>query len=134
MSRTTGTSTTFGTCYSNAVAHETSPLSLIAAGTAWRIFGSKKSAEKLLAAVDSDDEQNRMIAGMSLVKAGDRTFDLIERKIEAGEATPLVVSLLPDLDGPRTRQILTRILADGPENLRETARQCIELLDRMETA
>ncbi len=105
----------------------------MAAGAAWRIFGSRKSAEKLLEAMDGDDEQNRMIAGMSLVKAGKRSVDLIEEKIEAGQATPPVVRLLPDLDGPRTRRIMVRILADGPDELREAARQCIDLLDRMDS-
>lgn len=102
------------------------------AGAAWRLFGSKKSAEKLLDAMEGGDEQNRMLAGMSLVKAGKRSFDLIEQKIEAGEATPPVVCLLPDLDGPRTRQVIARILADGPDELHEAARQCTDLLDRIE--
>lgn len=116
------------------MSHATSPLRIIAAGAAWRMFGSKKSAQKLLDAMDGDDEQNRMIAGMSLVKAGKRSVDLIEEKIGAGEATPPVVRLLPDLDGPRTEQIMRRILADGPDELREVARQCIDLLDRMDSA
>ncbi len=110
----------------------TSSLGIIAAGAAWRLFGSRRSAEKLLAAMNGKDEQARMLAGMSLVKAGERSFDLIEQKIEAGVATPSAVRLLPDLDGPRTRGLMQRILAQGPDDLREAAAQCISLLDRME--
>ena len=96
------------------------------------MFGSKKSAESLFDAMDGDDEQSRMLAGMSLVKAGDRTFDYIEQKIETGEATPKAVCLLPDLDPARARPIVRRILAQGPGELREAAAQCMDLMDRME--
>lgn len=109
-----------------------SSLGIIAAGAAWRLFGSEKCAEKLLAAMDGEDEQIRMLAGISLVRAGERSFDLIEEKIESGVATPPVVRLLPDLDGPRTRELMQRILARGPDELRDAAAQCIDLLDRME--
>jgi type II secretory pathway pseudopilin PulG len=109
-----------------------SSLGIIAAGVAWRLFGSRKSAETLLAAMDAGDEQTRMLAGMSLVRAGARSFDLIEQRIEAGVATPSAVRLLPDLDGPGARELMQRILAHGPDDLRETAAQCISLLDRME--
>ena len=97
------------------------------------MFGTRRSAETLLAAMSSEDEQHRMLAGMSLVKAGQRSFDLIEREIAAGEAAPPLIRLLPDIDGPRSRAVLNQLACSGSDELQDTAEQCIDLLDRIDT-
>ncbi|MGB5490238.1 MAG: hypothetical protein WBM76_05360, partial [Woeseiaceae bacterium] len=66
-----------GTSSSRANERRLSPFRVIAAGTSWRLFGSRRAGEILLQAVSGGDEQNRMLAGMSLVKGGQRSFDLI---------------------------------------------------------
>ena len=54
----------------------------------WRLFGTRQSAETLLQRNVGRSEQNRMLAGISLVKGGQRSFDFIEQKVETGDATP----------------------------------------------
>lgn len=108
------------------------PLRVLAAGFMWRWFGAKGSAEKLLDAVDSQNEQNRMLAGMSLVKAGDKSFDLIEDQIDTGQATPSAVRLLPDIDPGRARGVLEKVSTSEGE-LVETATECIDTINRMES-
>ena len=98
----------------------------------WRMFGTRHAAETLFQAMSGDDEQNRMLAGMSLVKAGKRSFDFIEEKIAIGEASPPVIRLLPDIDGPRTRAVLSQFAVDASGEMADTARQCIDLLDRID--
>jgi radical SAM superfamily enzyme with C-terminal helix-hairpin-helix motif len=109
-----------------------SPFRIMAAGASWRMFGSRRAAETLLQAMSGDDEQSRMLAGMSLVKAGQRSFDLIEEKIEAGEAPAPVIRLLPDIDGKKARAVLDKIAARGTGELKESAEECLDLLDRMD--
>ncbi len=104
---------------------------LLIAGARWRLFGSRRAGEKLLAAMNGDDEQQRMIAGMSLVKAGQRSFRLIERRIAAGEATAPLVRLLPDIGGERARAVLERVAGSASGDLGEAAVECIDLLDRI---
>ena len=104
----------------------------MAAGASWRVFGSRRAAETLLRAMSADDEQSRMLAGMSLVKAGQRSFDMIENKIEAGQASAPVIRLLSDIDGPKARAVLRRIAAGEPGELKNAAEECIDLLDRMD--
>ncbi len=103
----------------------------MAAGTAWRWFGSRNSAETLLGAMAGDDEQNRMLAGMSLVKAGQRSFDLIEKMVDEGAASPPVIRLLPDIGGEKSRDVLIRIAESETGELQDAARECIDLLDRI---
>lgn len=76
---------------------ELSAARILLAGVMWRTFGTRRSGETLLSAMAGDNEQNRMLAGMSLVKAGERSEKLIEKKVETGEAPPPVVRLLDDL-------------------------------------
>lgn len=124
--------TAFGMSSSITVNPRISPLRVIAAGTSWRLFGSRGAAETLLQAMSGDDEQSRMLAGMALVKAGRRSFDLIEERLEAGCASPNVLRLLPDIDAARSRSLLAKIARSEPGELTDTARECIELIERME--
>jgi hypothetical protein len=93
------------------------------------VFGSRRAGEKLIAAMAADDEQNRMLAGMSLVKAGQRSFDFIAEKVDGGEATPAVVRLLSDIDGARARTVLDKLVAGDSVALADAAQQCIDNLD-----
>lgn len=107
------------------------PVRVLSAGFMWRLFGARQSAETLFDAMTGENEQNRMLAGISLVKGGQRSFDFIEQKIAAGEATPPVIRLLSDIDASAARGVLNRV-ADSQGELAETARECIDTLDRIE--
>jgi hypothetical protein len=121
-----------GTSSSHAGGRRISPFRVIAAGTSWRLFGSRRAAETLLKAATGDDEQNRMLAGMSLVKAGRRSFDLIEARVADGQAGASLVQLLPDIDSVRARPVLEKIARTEGGDISDAARQCIELLDRID--
>ncbi len=121
-----------GTSSKRSAQRRFSPFRVLVAGTSWRLFGSARAAETLLAAMSSDDEQNQMLAGMSLIRAGQRSFDLIQEAIEAGEASAQIVRLLPDIDTNRSRPLLEQLAAGDQGELTDTARQCIDLLDRID--
>lgn len=107
-------------------------LKVIGAGVAWRTFGSEAAGKTLLEAVAGDDEQERALAGMSIVKAGERSIALIENARVSGTLTPPVVRLLADIGGSRSRALLSEIAAEeGP--LVETAVESLDLLDRIDT-
>lgn len=109
-----------------------SSLNVMRAGAIWRTVGSRSAGQTLLHSVSGDDEQERMLAGMSLIKAGDRSLDLIHEAYRAGDATPTMIQLLPDLDSPHCRDLLTEISVDqGP--LGETARDGLRRLDRLDS-
>ena len=124
-----------------------SSIKVLMAGASWRLFGSRRAGEILLRALSGDDEQNRMLAGMLLVKAGQRSFGLIKSMIETGEAmdekgsVPLIpdekgsvplIRLLPDIGGEQARGVLERVARNTSGELHEAATECIDLLDRIE--
>ena len=116
-----------------------SSIKVLMAGASWRLFGSHRAGEILLRALSGDDEQNRMLAGMSLVKAGQRSLRLIEKKINDEKGTdpfskgsvPLI-RLLPDIGGEDARGLLEIIAARNSGDMAEAATECIDLLDRIE--
>ena len=124
--------TGFGASFSIAVKQHISPMRVIVAGSSWRLLGSRRAAETLLQAMSGDNEQNRMLAGMALVKAGQRSFDLIEKKIAAGQASAPVIRLLPDIGGAKARPVLSKIADGEPGEITDAARECISLLDRID--
>ncbi len=108
-----------------------SSIRVLAAGASWRLFGTARAGETLLSAVEGGNEQDRMLAGISLVKAGQRSFDLIEEKIASGEATAPVIRLLPDIGGEKARGLLEKVAAGEPGGAATAASESIELLDRI---
>jgi radical SAM superfamily enzyme with C-terminal helix-hairpin-helix motif len=106
------------------------PVRVLMAGLLWRLSGRPASGDTLLEAFQGSDEQNRMLAGMSLVKAGERSFQLIEEQIAAGRATPRVLRLLPDIDESRARRVLSSV-ANTDGELSGVAGECLETLDRI---
>ncbi|MEA2023048.1 MAG: hypothetical protein U9N79_02020 [Actinomycetota bacterium] len=104
---------------------------VIRAGLAWRAFGSSGAGATLLEAMSGADEQERMLAGMSLVKAGERSVDLIDEAYASQQATAPMVRLLADLGGPRSRTLLTEIAAE-PGPLAGAATDSLDLLDRID--
>lgn len=105
---------------------------VIRAGLAWRAFGSSGAGATLLDAMAGGDEQERMLAGMSLVKAGDRSLDLISAAYASGDATPQMVRLVADIGGPRARPMLTE-MAEEPGPLAHAASDSLDLLDRIDS-
>jgi len=103
------------------------------AGASWRLFGSRRAGETLLEALSGDDEQNRMLAGMSLVKAGQRSLRLIENKLNDEKGSVPLIRLLPDVGGEDARDLLEKIAARNSGDMAEAATECIDLLDRVKT-
>ena len=124
--------TTFGAWSEPIVKPDISPFRVLLAGLAWRFLGTRGSGETLIEAMAGDDEQNTMLAGMSLVKAGKRSVDLIARNVDSGDATPSIIRLLPDLDSPDSRALLDRISATHTGEIADVAGQCAAQLERMD--
>jgi len=106
-------------------------LKVIGAGLVFRSTGTESAGYALLDAFSGEDEQKKMLAGISLVKAGERSLDLIEKAHKTGRLTPDVVRLLADIGGSRSRALLTELSGEaGPVST--AARESLEVLDQIE--
>lgn len=106
-------------------------LKLVGAGFAWRAFGPESAGRTLLQSTASNNEQDRMLAVIPLVKAGERTVDLIEAAAERGTLPTEGVRLLVDIGGERSRELLSEF-GSRPDELGEAASESIETLRRRE--
>ncbi|HEX2403669.1 MAG TPA: hypothetical protein VHM29_03120 [Acidimicrobiia bacterium] len=107
-------------------------MKVIGAGLAFRSVGSEGAGYTLLDAFSGDDEQEKMLAGISLVKAGERSIDLVDKARKTGRLTPEVVRLLADIGGPRSRALLTEISA-GEDSVAIAATESLQVLDQIES-
>ncbi|HLF61465.1 MAG TPA: hypothetical protein VI980_09840 [Acidimicrobiia bacterium] len=108
-----------------------SSLKVIGAGVAWRTAGVESAGRNLIQAFGSDDEQDRALAGMSIVKAGERSIGLIEKARSAGRLTPSLVRLLADIGSPKARDLLAEIATEsGP--LAAAAHESLKLMDQID--
>jgi len=105
---------------------------VLLAGTTWRTLGLNDAGRTLLEAMSGSDEQERMLAGMSLVKAGDRSTDLIKEAIATNHASPAVIRLLADLGGPQAHSILEEVASGEQCELKDAAEQSLNLLKRID--
>lgn len=104
-------------------------LRLVGAGLAWRTAGPKSAGRLLLETTRSDDEQERMIAVISLVKAGDRTVDLLSDSYNRGSLQPEALRLLVDIGSEGAERLLGELATESGD-LGDTATQCLETLHR----
>lgn len=81
---------------------------LLAAGAAWRTFGAPSAGRSLVRALVSGTEDEQMLAGMLLVKAGDRSVPLLTQAISTGAASPQVVDVLASIGTEPARAALER--------------------------
>lgn len=75
-----------------------SSASALATGLVYRVTGWKAAGERLVDALESDDENTQQIAGMFLVRKGDRSRPLLEQAVAQGKGG-IVADVLDDLDG-----------------------------------
>jgi hypothetical protein len=106
-------------------------LKILGAGIGWRRLGLAGSGRRLLEAVGGEHEQERMLAGIALVRAGDRSVDLIDSAIKEGCGSPQAIRLLADIGSQRARSVLVSVAASA-EPLESAAKEALDLLDRID--
>lgn len=112
--------------WSDSGVERSSPARVLMAGMMWRSLGTRSAGETLARAMASGDEQNQMLAGMSLVKAGERSVGLIEEKVKSGEASPSLVRLLMDFESSSAEQLLRKLSAGETGELSAVASECLD--------
>lgn len=98
---------------------------LLAEGVLWRRLGLSRAGAALVRALDGD-EQERLVAGMGLVQAGERSVDVLESALHRRTATVTIVHVLADIGGVRARCVLDRIAGSAAGDAAALARQVLD--------
>jgi len=104
---------------------------LLAAGSAWRLTGLDAAGRTLIGAVGHGDENDQTIAGIFLVKAGDRSVPLIGDALLA-EPSRILVDILASIGTDDARAVLEWAANGERSEIAHAARQALQTLDEIE--
>ena len=108
---------------------------LLAFGATWRLTGIAAAGHALLNAVTAGGETERTLAGMLLVKAGDRSVPVVTEAVLAGRAPADLVDVLASINTADARAALVRVAqAPMPEvapAARDAAARALRTLDQI---
>lgn len=90
--------------------------------------GFRPAGRALVQALGSDDENVRLIAGMSLVQSGRRAEPLLEEALERRENVPMVLSILGDIGDPACEAVLARFTGDPDPEAARAAHDALRVL------
>ncbi len=103
---------------------------VLAAGAVWRLTGARTAGNTLLDAVGSGDENEQTLAGMMLVRAGDRSVSLIEEARSMGAVSLPMVDVLTSIGSEEAERTLEELSKTEGET-GEAAQRALRDLDAM---
>jgi len=78
----------------------------MATGSAWLLTGADSLGRKLIDELINGDEDTRTLAGMFLVKGGERGRRLVVDALQNGAEAPELVTVLQSIGGPEAEAAL----------------------------
>jgi hypothetical protein len=97
---------------------------LFAAAAAWKL-GLPGAGRRLVAGLGSDDEQERLIAGMLLVRAGERAVPLLRGALEHPRHLPHLLRVIGDAAPKAFAAELERYAASDDPAVRRAAQDAL---------
>ena len=101
---------------------------LFAHNALWRAIGLQWSGRTLVRALGSKDEDLRTVAGMFLVRAGNKAAPLLQEALSRRENLPMVLSILGDIGDRRCEAELIRFSHDGDPQVAKAAQDALRVL------
>lgn len=109
---------------------------LLTAGAAWRITGARPAGRALVAALSRDNETERTVAGIMLVRAGDRSVPSVTEALLAGGSPDDLVGVLASIGTDAARSALRTVAASTRPTVgqptRESAARALRTLDEID--
>lgn len=93
-------------------------------------LGSQAAGRSLLDDLASDDENVRMLAGMSLVRSGRRSLPVLREALARREQLPTVLTILGDIAAPECQELIRPYVDDRDPEVAESARMAMDVLRR----
>ncbi len=104
---------------------------LLVTGSAWLVTGLGSAGRSLVTAVCDGDEDEQAVAGMLLVRGGDRSLALIEEGLAAGSGSPTLVDVLASIATAKARAALVRATQAPQPEIAVAAADALQTLDEL---
>ncbi|MCC6713898.1 MAG: hypothetical protein IT496_01595 [Gammaproteobacteria bacterium] len=103
---------------------------LFAAHCLWRVTGAKSAGRVLIRGLTSSEENNRLIAGMLLVRSGAKASPLYREALERGSPPPLLLRVIGDGGVRDLHSQIARYLDSNDPNVARAAAYALDALKR----
>ncbi len=102
---------------------------LFSANYIWRATGALSAGRVLIAGLESSDENNRLIAGMLLVRGGEKAIPLFRESLDKGAPSPLLLRVIGDSGAIEFRDDLARYAESPDPQLARAAADALRLMN-----
>jgi hypothetical protein len=82
---------------------------LLAVGAVWLLTGATAAGRALTRAITDGGEDERTLAGMLLVRAGDRSVPVVAEAILSGRGSTALIDVLASIGSEAARDALVRV-------------------------
>ena len=82
---------------------------LLAVGAVWLLTGATAAGHALTRAITDGGEDERTLAGMLLVRAGDRSVPVVTEAILSGRGSTALIDVLASIGSQAARDALVRV-------------------------
>ena len=103
---------------------------VLAAYAAWRMTGWYRGGRTLIEALASADETNRTVAGILLVRAGERSVPLLRDALGRGQSVPMALRLLGDIGARELEGQIGEYARSEDPAIARAAREALRALQR----
>ncbi len=103
---------------------------LFVAGSLWRASGARFAGQALLGGLSSSDENNRLIAGILLVRSGAKAGPLYREALEHGTPMPLLLRVIGDAGIKDLAPQIARYTDSTDPGVAQAAAYALEALKR----
>lgn len=108
---------------------------ILAAGATWRLTGIAAAGDALLTAVTTGNETERTLAGMLLVKAGNRSVTVVSDAVLTGKGATDLIDVLASINTTDARAALVSVAQAPPPTVapqaKDAAAEALRTLDQI---
>jgi len=108
---------------------------ILAVGVTWRLTGITAAGDALLTAVTTGSETDRTLAGMLLVKAGNRSVPVVTDAVLTGKGAADLVDVLASINTADARAALEMVAQAAPSvvaaQAKDAAAAALRTLDQI---
>jgi hypothetical protein len=108
---------------------------ILAVGATWRLTGIAAAGDALVTAVTTGSESDRALAGMLLVKAGNRSVPVVTDAVLTGKGVDDLVDVLASINTAAARAALERVAQAPPSTVaahtKDAAAAALRTLDQI---
>jgi hypothetical protein len=109
----------------------TSSARVLATGAAWRVAGVAWAGRSLIDTFVHGDDDERTLAGMSLVQAGDRSVPLVLDAIASGSDPVELIDVIGSIGTADAREALVQLTESGDRSTTNAAASALHTFDEI---